>query len=53
MMKMGHIFEYMVQPNLLTILPRVILDKLVLHEVSYHTLMNGVGATLARDKKLT
>jgi len=34
-------------------LPRFILDKFVLQEVAYQTLMNGTGETLTRDNKLT
>jgi hypothetical protein len=32
-------------------LPRFIPDKLVLQEISYQTMIHGVGATLYRDKK--
>jgi len=32
--------------------PRFVLDKLVLQEVAYHTLVHRVGAALTRDKKL-
>jgi hypothetical protein len=31
---------------------RFVLDKLVLQEVAYHTLVHRVGAALTRDKKL-
>lgn len=33
--------------------PKFVPNKLVLQEVAYRTLVNGVGAVLVRDKKLT
>jgi hypothetical protein len=33
------------------ILPKFVLDKLVLQEISYQTMIHGVGACLYRDKK--
>jgi hypothetical protein len=32
-------------------LPKFILDRLVLQEIAYQTIIHGVGATLYRDKK--
>jgi hypothetical protein len=33
--------------------PRFVPDKVVLQEVAYQTLLNGVGGALTRDNKLT
>jgi hypothetical protein len=34
------------------LLPKFILDRLVLQEIAYQTLVYGVGAALNRDKKM-
>jgi hypothetical protein len=48
---MAHTSEYMEPPKLHIFFPMFVPDKLVLQEVAYQTIINGVGEILYRDKK--